>query len=120
MAMKQSSDHSPLGEFEHIVLLTLVRLGDQAYGMSVRSTIHNLIKRDISIGAIYTTLERLQKKGYVDSRLGEATAKRGGRAKKYFSVTGKGRKALKEARANLEVLWQGIQIRHWHDALGNG
>lgn len=111
MAARQSSGNYSLGEFEHIVLLTLVRLGDDAYGMSVRSTIHDLIKRDISIGAIYTTLERLQQKGYVESRIGEATAKRGGRAKKYFKVTGQGRKVLKDARNNLEVLWEGIQIR---------
>lgn len=111
MAARQSSGNNSLGEFEHIVLLTLVRLGDDAYGMSVRSTIHDLIKRDISIGAIYTTLERLQQKGYVESRIGEATAKRGGRAKKYFKVTGQGRKVLKDARNNLEVLWEGIQIR---------
>lgn len=120
MSGKQPGSNSPLGEFEHIVLLTLVRLGDQAYGMSVRSTIHDLINRDISIGAIYTTLERLQNKGYVESRLGEATARRGGRAKKYFSVTGKGRKALREARANLEVMWQGIQIRRAMGAPGIG
>ena len=111
MATRQPSNSSSLGEFEHIVLLTLVRLGDEAYGMSVRTTINELIGRDISIGAIYTTLERLQGKGYVDSRMGESTAKRGGRAKKYFFVTGKGRKVLKETRANLEILWQGIQIR---------
>ena len=111
MAGKQDSSNNSLGEFEHIVLLTLIRLGDAAYGMSVRATIQELIKRDISIGAIYTTLERLQNKGYVKSRMGEATAKRGGRAKKYFSVTGKGRKALRDARNNLEILWDGIQIR---------
>lgn len=110
MATKRSDNSSPLGEFEHIVLLTLVRLGDEAYGMSVRVTIESLIHRDISIGAIYTTLERLEQKGFVESRLGEATAKRGGRAKKFFSVTGRGRKALKEVRATLEVLWQDIQI----------
>lgn len=109
--MTQSTGNNSLGEFEHILLLTLVRLGDNAYGMSVRTSIHELIKRDISIGAIYTTLERLQNKGYVESRLGEATAKRGGRAKKYFTVTGKGRAVLREARTNLETLWQGIQIR---------
>lgn len=104
------SSNSPLGEFEHIVLLTLIRLGDDAYGMSIRASIHELIKRDISIGAIYTTLERLQIKGYVKSKMGEATAIRGGRAKKYFTITGKGRKALKEVRTNLETLWDGIQI----------
>ena len=111
VATKKSSGSNSLGEFEHIVLLTLVRLGDDAYGMSVRATIQDLIKRDISIGAVYTTLERLQSKGYVDSRLGEATSNRGGRAKKYFTVTGKGRKALRDAKNNLEVLWQGVQIR---------
>jgi PadR family transcriptional regulator PadR len=110
MATKQSGNSSPLGEFEHIVLLALLRLGEDAYGMSVRVTIQELTKRDISIGAIYTTLERLEQKGYVESRLGEATSKRGGRAKKYFSVTGIGRKALREVRETLEVLWQGIQI----------
>ncbi|MCB1670582.1 MAG: PadR family transcriptional regulator [Gammaproteobacteria bacterium] len=108
--MKQTGKNSSLGEFEHIVLLTLIRLGDQAYGMSVRSKINQLIKRDISIGAIYTTLDRLEDKGYVKSRLGEATARRGGRAKKYFSVTASGRRVLKEVRANLEVLWEGVQL----------
>lgn len=110
MSTTHFSSNNSLGEFEHVVLLTLVRLGDDAYGMSVRATIHELINRDISIGAIYTTLERLQQKGYVKSRIGEATAKRGGRAKKYFTVTGSGRKALKDVRANLDVLWQDIQI----------
>lgn len=106
---RSTGDHS-LGEFEHIVLLTLLRLGDEAYGMSVRATIQERIGRDISIGAIYTTLERLQNKGYVKSRMGEATAIRGGRAKKHFIVTGSGRRALKEVRASLEVMWQGLQL----------
>lgn len=119
MAKKKEDNSSPLGEFEHIVLLTLVRLGDEAYGMAVRSTIHGLIGRDISIGAIYTTLERLQAKGYVKSRMGEATATRGGRAKKYFEVTGKGRKALRNVRDNLNILWQGIQIRQPLSVLGS-
>lgn len=114
MSSKQSpnnvSKNNSLGEFEQIVLLTLVRLGDDAYGMSVRASIHELISRDVSIGAIYTTLERLQSKGFVKSRMGEATAKRGGRAKKYFIVTSSGRKALNQFRANLEILWEGIQI----------
>jgi PadR family transcriptional regulator PadR len=110
MTTKHSGNNSPLGEFEHIVLLALLRLGDNAYGMSVRITIQELINRDISIGAIYTTLERLEQKGFVESRLGEATSKRGGRAKKYFSVTGSGRKALRDVRATLEVLWRDIQI----------
>ncbi|MEZ5492303.1 MAG: PadR family transcriptional regulator [Gammaproteobacteria bacterium] len=110
MADKNSTRSPSLGEFEHIVLLTLIRLGDDAYGMSVRATIHELIGRDISIGAIYTTLDRLQEKGFVKSRKGESTARRGGRAKKYFAVTDSGRRALKEVRSNLEVLWEGVQL----------
>lgn len=110
MSEKNPSKTPSLGEFEHIVLLTLVRLGDDAYGMSVRAKIHELINRDISIGAIYTTLDRLQDKGFVTSRKGEATARRGGRAKKYFAVTSSGRRALKEVRSNLEVLWEGVQL----------
>ncbi|MFM1895802.1 MAG: hypothetical protein RLZZ385_876, partial [Pseudomonadota bacterium] len=64
----------------------------------------------ISIGAIYTTLDRLQAKGLVESRTGEATARRGGRAKKYYAVTGRGRAALREARDSLQVLWEGVQL----------
>ncbi|MFM1895340.1 MAG: hypothetical protein RLZZ385_414, partial [Pseudomonadota bacterium] len=86
MPAKPPPKPAPLGEFEHIVLLALLRLGDEAYGMLVRQTIQELIKRDISIGAIYTTLDRLQAKGLVESRTGEATARRGGRAKKYYAV----------------------------------
>ena len=110
MTDKNSTKNSSLGEFEHIVLLTLIRLGEDAYGMSVRAKIHELIGRDISIGAIYTTLDRLQDKGFVKSRKGEATARRGGRAKKYFVVTSSGRRALKLVRSNLEVLWEGVQL----------
>ena len=110
MTGKTPTKTPSLGEFEHIVLLTLIRLGDDAYGMSVRAKIHELIGRDISIGAIYTTLNRLEDKGFVKSRKGEATAQRGGRAKKYFVVTSSGRRALKEVRSNLEMLWEGLQL----------
>ena len=94
-----------LGEFEHIVLLALLRLGNTAYGMSVRSTIYKRIERDVSIGALYATLERLEKKGYVKSRMGESTEKRGGRAKRYFEVTAKGRKVLTDTRDRIEAMW---------------
>jgi DNA-binding PadR family transcriptional regulator len=83
-----------LGSFEHLVLLALMRLDDQAYGVTVRQEILARTKRDVSLGAIYATLERLERKGYVRSRLGEPTAERGGRAKRFFRIAGKGVKAV--------------------------
>src|ERR1044071_9054581 len=80
-----------LGEFEHLVILALLRLGDRAYGVTVRQEIELRAGREVSIGAIYATLERLQRKGYVRSALGEPTRERGGRSKRFFRVTGKGR-----------------------------
>lgn len=97
-----------LGEFEHIVLLAILRLGSDAYGMRMRTTINDLINRDVSIGALYATLERLEKKKFVKSRLGEATAERGGRAKRYFELTSLGKNALTRTRSNLETMWRGI------------
>ena len=73
-----------LGEFEHIVLLALIRLKDDAYGMTIRMEIDERIGRSVSIGAVYTTLERLETKGFITSKMGEATPQRGGKAKKYF------------------------------------
>lgn len=86
-----------LGEFEEIVLLTVARLGSSAYGVTIRQTVEEVAGRQTSIGAIYTTLERLEQKGYVSSRQGEPTAQRGGRAKRYFQIEGAGRQALHEA-----------------------
>ncbi len=97
-----------LGEFEHIVLLAILRLGADAYGMRMRTTINDLIHRDVSIGALYATLERLEKKKFVKSRLGEATAERGGRAKRYFELTSLGKSALTRTRSNLETMWRDI------------
>lgn len=74
-----------LGEFEQMVLLALLRLRENAYGSAVRVEIEKRTGREISIGALYTTLERLEKQGLVRSRIGEPTAERGGRRKKYFT-----------------------------------
>lgn len=103
-----------LGEFEHIVLLALIHLKDNAYGMTIRMNIDERIGRSVSIGAVYTTLERLEKKGFTISKMGETTAQRGGRAKRYFTITPAGKIKLKEARKNLEIMWQGLT----HDLLG--
>lgn len=101
-----------LGEFEQFILLAIIKLGDQAYGSSMRQLLAEAINRDVSIGALYTTLERMEKKGLVSSRMGEATAKRGGRAKKYFAVTGAGRTALNRSRQALQQMWDGVALRH--------
>ncbi|WP_462169932.1 PadR family transcriptional regulator [Pseudoalteromonas xiamenensis] len=79
-----------LGEFEQMVLLAIVRLKQDAYGATIRQLLAETIQRDVSIGALYTTLDRLEKKGLLTSMLGESTSERGGRAKKYFNVTADG------------------------------
>ncbi len=91
--MKKRED--PLGSLEHIVLLAVMRLDANAYGMMVRREIENATGRDISIGAVYATLDRLESKGYVRSHTGEPTAERGGRAKRYFDMTADGMGALR-------------------------
>jgi PadR family transcriptional regulator PadR len=84
-----------LGSLEHIILLALVRLDGIAHGMIVRREIEERTGRNISIGAVYATLERLEAKGYVRSSTGEPTAERGGRAKRLFRVEALGNRALR-------------------------
>jgi PadR family transcriptional regulator, regulatory protein PadR len=84
-----------LGSLEHIVLLAVMRLGSDAYGMTVRREIESATARDISIGAVYATLTRLESKGFISSIQGEPTAERGGRAKRYFCMTAEGKGALR-------------------------
>ena len=86
-----------LGNFEEIILLTLLRLGENAYGVRVRQTVEEVTGKLTSIGAIYATLSRLEEKGYVSSRQGEATPERGGRAKRYFRIEAMGQNALRDA-----------------------
>ena len=88
---------SYLGEFEELVLLAIIKLGSEAYGVSVRQTLTDVREFETSIGAVYTTLDRLEEKGFVQSHFGEATFERGGRAKKFFTVTGAGELALAQA-----------------------
>jgi len=98
-----------LGEFEVLVLTGVIAAGDDAYGMVIHEQVEALVsaKRNVAIGAIYTTLGRLEEKGYVKSWYGEATAERGGRAKRYFHVTGSGQRALNQA---LESMKRAIQV----------
>jgi len=100
-----------LGEFEQLVLLALVRLGEGAYGMTVRREIEERAARDVSIGAVYATLDRLEEKGLVKSRLGEPTDERGGRAKKCFTMTGAGARALERSQLAVRHMLEGLPKR---------
>jgi PadR family transcriptional regulator PadR len=91
-----------------LVLLALIRLGDEAYGVPVSQAIEQSSGREVSIGSVYITLDRLAQKGLIISRLGEPTQERGGRAKTYFRVTAKGLRAVRRERRTLINLWQGV------------
>jgi PadR family transcriptional regulator len=97
-----ASDH--LGRFEHFLLLAVLRLGDDAYGMTIRRELADRTGRDIAVGAIYTALARLERRGLVQSWLGEPTPERGGKAKRYYRVLAAGKKALDKAEAALSAL----------------
>lgn len=99
-----------LGEFEQFVLLAILRLGEQAYGTTIRQILLDVIQRDVSIGALYTTLTRLEDKSLIRSAMGEATAERGGRAKKYFEITAEGKRALQETRQSLDAMWRDVKL----------
>jgi PadR family transcriptional regulator len=88
---------SYLGEFEQHVLSALLRLRGNAYGVTIRREIVERTGRDVAVGAIYATLDRLEAKGFVSSRLGEATPERGGRAKRYFKIEAPGERALEDS-----------------------
>lgn len=86
-----------LGQFEELILLATIKLGERAYGATIRRTLEEARGRAVSIGAVYAALDRLECKGYVKSWQGEATAERGGRSKRYFRVEGSGQIALAES-----------------------
>ncbi|HXY30081.1 MAG TPA: helix-turn-helix transcriptional regulator [Gemmatimonadaceae bacterium] len=97
-----------LGALEQLLLLALVRLGDEAYGVSVRREVVRRTGRSASLGAIYSTLARLEEKGLVVSRLGEPTPERGGRRKKHFTLAPAGRRALEQNLRTLRTMTQGL------------
>jgi len=98
-----------LGDLEQLVILAVMRLGDGAYGMTVRREIEANSGRRISLGAIYATLDRLENKGFVSSTLGETTRERRGRAKRFFRVQALGARALQDALADLDRMRKGIE-----------
>jgi PadR family transcriptional regulator len=97
-----------LGDFEQLVLLALVRLGDEGYGVTVHNEIKRRARRDVTVAAVYKTLERLEKKGLAASEMGEPTSERGGRRKKFYRITPVGRRTLKAAISSLWRMTYGL------------
>ena len=104
------AERDSLGEFEHLIVLALLRLGDEAYGVSVRQEIESRTRREVSIGAVYATLDRLERKGYVKSRRGDPTPERGGRSKRFFRVTAKGIVAVNRTQRALQSMAAGLDL----------
>lgn len=105
-----------LGEFEQITLLAILRLEENAYGVTIREEIASCTGREPTPGALYTTLDRMEEKGMVRSWFGEATPQRGGRAKRYFAVTEMGRAALIDAQRAYQSLLKGLDLLEGVDA----
>ena len=97
------------GEFEQIVLLAILRLRDDAYGVPIRNEIEQRTGRSLSVGALYRTLDRLEAKGYVTSWFSDPTPERGGRSKRYFRVRPVGLRALRASRDALAAMWDGLE-----------
>lgn len=98
--MQRNQDHTiTLGEFEELVLLAILRLEDQAYGVPIRELLQEVTGRSVSVGALYITLDRLENKGLLNARQSEPTPERGGRAKRYFEVSASGKMALERAES---------------------
>jgi PadR family transcriptional regulator PadR len=100
------TDRSYLGEFELMILLAVIHLGDEAYGVPISRELERHRRRDISVGSVYAALDRLESKGLVASSLGDPTPERGGKAKRYFRVTKEGLRQVHETRRVLTNLWR--------------
>ena len=99
-----------LGHFELLVLLALMREGEEAYGVPIARAIEESTGKAVILASVYNTLERLEEKGLVRSAVGQPTAERGGRAKRYFSITAAGLRDVKAAKRALTILWRGIPV----------
>ena len=98
-----------IGEFEHLILLGILRLGAAAYGVPIIDEVEACTGREISQAAVYLTLKRLEDKGWIRGRIGDSSEPRGGRPKRFYSVTELGRSKLREARNQLLKMWSGLQ-----------
>jgi PadR family transcriptional regulator, regulatory protein PadR len=99
---------SALSNFELMVMLAVIRLDDQAYGVPITREIEETTDSEVVVGSVYAALTRLQERGLIESRLGEATAERGGRAKRYFRATSQGLREVRQTRRSLMKLWKGL------------
>lgn len=99
-----------LGEFEQIVMLAVARLDDGAYGMAILDEITERTGSDVAVASVYACLDRLERRGYVESEVGDPTPERGGRAKKFFRLQPAGLYALERARDALDALWDGLEL----------
>ncbi len=95
-----------LGEFELMILLAVIHLGDEAYGVPISRELEAHRGRDVSVGSVYAALERLEGKGLVASSLGDPTPERGGKAKRYFRVTREGLRLVHDTRRVLKKMWR--------------
>jgi PadR family transcriptional regulator, regulatory protein PadR len=105
-AIIELMERSYLGEFELMLLLAIIRLGEEAYGVPISREIEQHRGRNVAIGSVYAALERLESKGLVTSSLGDPTPERGGKAKRYFRITKEGLRHVQETRRVLTRLWQ--------------
>ena len=100
--------NAALSNLELMVMLALIRLGDDAYGVPICEELDAECGHDVAVGSVYAALERLQARGYVVSSVGDPTPERGGRAKRNFKITGKGLKVVQETKRTLTRLWKGL------------
>jgi DNA-binding PadR family transcriptional regulator len=98
-----------LGEFEQMVLLAIMRLGEQAYGLAIKDELEAVAGRSPSSGALSTTLDRMERKGLLQSTAGGASSDRGGRPRRYVKLTPAGRELLTRSRSTLLALWDGLE-----------
>jgi PadR family transcriptional regulator, regulatory protein PadR len=98
-----------LGEFEQSVLLAIVHLDDDAYGVTIRREIEDRTGRSVAVGALYTALDRLERKGFVSSTMSAPTPERGGRSKRHFKLKSAGARALRQSREALSQMWAGLE-----------
>jgi DNA-binding PadR family transcriptional regulator len=97
-----------LSNFELMVMLAIIRIGDDAYGVSISNEIEQTTGSEVLLGSVYDALARLEQKGLITSSLGEATAERGGRAKRHFRTTSKGLRVVRQTQQSLVKLWKGL------------
>jgi DNA-binding PadR family transcriptional regulator len=98
-----------LGEFEQMVLLSIMRLRSDAYGLAIKDELERTAGRSPSSGALYTTLDRMERKGFLESYAGESSSARGGRPRRYVRITPAGQQMLTRSRSTLLALWDGLE-----------